>query len=285
MNTIALILVIISTFTHAYWNYILKRTNGGTTFVWLFTAATTILYIPFTIYIFRFSEYSPRLSHTLVFFMSIVFHVLYFIFLDKAYSLGDLSIVYPLARGIAPVFTIIIAMSLFKERLSTLHFISILFIILGSYLLSEVSFSKGSKNKASIVYALLCGFIVSLYTVTDKYAVGTLLLPPMVLDWFNNIGRCILLAPYALKNYNETLHNFRNNFKEVLIVAVLSPLSYLLVLYAMTLSPISLIAPLRQISILLSALLGFNLLYEERNISKIIGMSITFLGLFILCYS
>lgn len=285
MNTFAVILVIISTFTHAYWNYIMKRTNGGTTFLWLFTVITTILYIPFTYYIFRFSEYRLVLSHILVFFMSIIFHVLYFVFLDKAYSLGDLSIIYPVARGIAPVFTIIIAIFLFQERLSKLQFVSILFIVLGSYLLSEISFSKGRNNRKSIAYALLCGFIVSLYTITDKYAVGTLLLPPIVLDFFNNLGRCVLLAPHALKNYKDTLYNLRSNFKELLIVATLSPLSYLLVLYAMTLSPISLIAPLRQISILLSALFGFKLLCEGKNILKIVGISITFLGLFILCYS
>lgn len=284
MNTLTLILVVISTFTHAYWNYVLKKVNGGATFVWSFTVITTILYLPFTLYIFRFSEYNLRLSHVLVFFMSVVFHALYFIFLDKAYSFGDLSIVCPLARGIAPVITIIIAISLFKEKLSTFHFVSITFIIVGSYLLSEISMSKGKNNKASIVYALLCGLIVSLYTLTDKYAVGILLLPPMVLDWFNNIGRCIILAPYALKNYNKTLHNFKNNLKEIFIVAILSPFSYLLVLYAMRLSPISLIAPLRQISILLSSLFGIRLLYEERNTTKMVGISITFLGLIILCY-
>jgi len=284
MNILSLILVIISTFTHAYWNYILKRAKGGTTFVWLFTIATTILYIPFTIYIFKSSNYSPRLIHILAFLMSAIFHVLYFIFLDKAYCFGDLSIVYPLSRGIAPVFTIIIAIFLFKEKLSILNIISILFIILGSYLLSEMSFSK-NNNRSSIYYALLCGFIISMYTITDKYAVSTLLLPPLVLDWFNNIGRCIILAPYAFKNYNETLYNVQNKYKEILIVAVLSPLSYLLVLYAMTLSPVSLIAPLRQISILLSALIGIKLLYEDRHFSKIIGMGMTFLGVIILCLS
>lgn len=284
MNIFSLILVITSTFTHAYWNYILKKAKGGTTFVWLFTAATTILYIPFTVYIFKTSGYSPSSAHILAFLTSAIFHVLYFIFLDKAYFFGDLSIVYPLSRGIAPVFTIIIAIFLFNENLSILHILSIIFIILGSYLLSEVSFSMNNNGK-SIYYALLCGFIISMYTVTDKYVVSTLLLPPIILDWFNNIGRCIILAPYAFKNYDETLYNLQNKYKEILIVAILSPLSYLLVLYAMTLSPISLIAPLRQISILLSALIGIKLLYEDKHFSKLIGMVITFFGVIILCLS
>src|SRR5262245_8795376 len=98
MSVLAFALVLISAFAHASWNYLAKRANSGTGFVWLLSATTAVLYIPVIIVIFLTQH--PVIGATQLIFMlgNASLHSLYFIVLQRGYQQGDLSLMYPVAR-------------------------------------------------------------------------------------------------------------------------------------------------------------------------------------------
>lgn len=284
MSLVILALVIFSTFCHAYWNMILKKTTGGFFFIWLFTLFTAILYIPYIISISgSFTEiFNSRML--IVCILSMTFHLLYFIFLDKAYKYGELSVIYPLARGIAPVITITIAIIFLGERLSAVQIISVVLIIAGTFILSGFSYKSNAKMLSSLIFALLCGFMVASYTIVDKLAVANYAISPFILDFFGQVGRILVLLPFVSKDTGKLKETASKYWKEALIIAVLSPLSYILILFAMKSAPVSLVSPLRQFSIVIGGILGIRVLCESREYMKLAGITITFLGVILMSF-
>ena len=106
------------------------------------------------------------------------------------------------------------------------------------------------------------GSIITCYTLWDKQAVSVFMIPPLLLDWSTNVTRCILIAPYALRHWDEVRKEWNNHRREVLGVAALNPLSYIFVLTALVFTPVSYVAPAREISILIGTLFGAKLLSE-----------------------
>jgi drug/metabolite transporter (DMT)-like permease len=121
---------------------------------------------------------------------------------------------------------------------------------------------RESGNLHAVGFALLTGCMIASYTLVDKLAVSAWLIPPLVQDWATNVGRVVLMAPLALKARADLAPTWRRAKKEILGVAVLCPLSYLLVLTAMVFTPVSYVAPAREVSILIAALMGTQLLAE-----------------------
>ncbi len=282
MDLITLLLILFSTFCHAYWNMVLKRTSGGFTFIWLFTVVTVILYTPIIISISGRVIEMMDLRMATICILSMIFHLLYFIFLDKAYKYGDLSIIYPVARGIAPAITIIIAIVFLNENLTNSQTLSVVMVIIGTLVLSGIHHKPNQKILSSLLYAILCGFMVSIYTIVDKIAVANHNLSPFLIDYVNNVGRVIILLPFVIKNTVQLRHTFEQYWKEAIIIATLSPLSYILILIAMKSAPVSLVSPLRQMSIVLSGILGVRVLCESKEYTKVAGILITFLGVILL---
>ena len=278
MSFIALILVIFSTLCHAYWNLILKRTTGGIHFIWLFTVITIVLYIPFVI--MELDGFYEMMNDKvfIVCIGSMIFHLMYFLFLDKAYEFGELSIIYPVARGIAPVITIIIAITFLNEKMTGAQIVSVGLIMFGTFILSGFSYKSGKAMSTSLVYAVACGIMVASYTVIDKVAVANYNISPFILDFINNVGRAVVLVPLVSKDIAQLEYVRKVYLKEAAIIAVLSPLSYVLILFAMKNAPVSLISPLRQFSIVIGATLGIKLLCESKEYIKLAGILITLFG-------
>lgn len=115
---------------------------------------------------------------------------------------------------------------------------------------------RTSGTARAVFFALFTGSSIAAYTVWDKYAVATLLIPPLVFDRGANAMRAVLLTPFALRDEISVSRLWREQRRAVIGVAVLSPLAYILVLTAMVFTPVSYVAPAREISILFAALLG-----------------------------
>ena len=280
MTTMAIVLVIIAAFSHATWNLFAKKACGGTAFIWLFALLSSVLYAPLALYIY-FTEH-PVLEwpHFALMIASAVLHSLYFILLDKGYQIGDLSMIYPLARGTGPLLSTLTAIAFLGERPSALALCGAALIAIGIVAITgnPLSFTNPGARKP-IFFAILCGITIAAYTVVDKISVSTLLIPPLLLDWTVNLGRVLLLTPYALRNWDKVRNQFHYNLREAIGVALLSPLSYILVLTAMVFSPVSYIAPAREVSILIGAILGARLLAEGHSRARITGACAMMLGL------
>jgi drug/metabolite transporter (DMT)-like permease len=263
MSGFALALVLTAAVLHATWNYLLKRSGGGTAFVWLFATLSAVIYAPLAAGVLWWTQ--PALSWTglALIVASAVIHTAYYLLLDRGYRSGDLSLVYPLARGSAPLITVVVAILLLGERPTPIAIAGALLIAGGAIMLtSNFQQLRKARSLPAVGFALLTGCMIASYTVVDKLAVAAYLVPPLFLDWATNLGRVFIMAPIALRQVKGLQECWRRCRWEIIGVAVLCPLAYILVLTAMVFTPVSYVAPAREISILVAAILGVSLLAE-----------------------
>jgi drug/metabolite transporter (DMT)-like permease len=279
----ALSLVLSSALLHAVWNLFAKRVSGGLPFVWLISLFSMLIWAPILI-VAVFVD-PPHLGLTQILFLcgTCALHVAYYVLLNRGYQAGDLSLVYPLARGTGPILAAIGAVVLLQERPSPIAIIGIVLIAVGVFVLTgDPRKIRAAGNQQAVLYGLLTGLSIAVYTIWDKEAVSTLSITPLILLWVSSLGRSILLTPMVLPRWNEVRETWSAHRGKVLWVAVLDPLSYLLFLTALVFSPVSYLAPARQLSILLGALLGTRVLAERDARRRLAAVSAMMVGLVIL---
>jgi len=264
MTAFALSLILSAAVIHASWNYLLKRSGGGTVFVWLFAVSSTLIYAPLAAAIIWWQKPDFGWVHYGLMFASATLHTVYYLLLDRGYRSGDLSIVYPIARGTGPLITVLCAVLLLGEHPTAIAVAGALLIGGGAVALTgDPRKLRQSSNLHAVGFALLTGCMIAGYTLVDKIAVAAWLIPPLVQDWATNLGRVVLMTPSALKRKDEIGPTWRRANRSIIAIAVLCPLSYILVLTAMVFTPVSYVAPAREISILVAALMGTHLLAER----------------------
>lgn len=264
MTALALALILAAAFIHASWNYFLKRSGGGTVFVWLFATLSALIYAPLAALVIGWQRPDFGSVHYGLMFASAVLHTAYYLLLDRGYRSGDLSVVYPLARGTGPLITIVCAVLLLQERPTPIAVTGALLIGGGAVALTgDPRKLRQSGNLHAVGFALLTGCMIASYTLVDKVAVAAWLIPPLVQDWAANLGRVLLMTPLALRLRSDIGPTWRRAKKEIVAVALLCPLSYILVLTAMVFTPVSYVAPAREVSILVAAFMGTQLLAER----------------------
>ena len=136
MSALALTLVLAAACIHATWNYLLKRSGGGTLFVWWFATVSALVYAPLAFVIVWWTQPTLGWMHYGLMIASAVLHTGYYMLLDRGYRSGDLSLVYPIARGSGPLITVLCAVLLLHERPSALAIIGAMLICTGAVLLT-----------------------------------------------------------------------------------------------------------------------------------------------------
>jgi len=132
--------------------------------------------------------------------------------------------------------------------------------------------------RKAVGYALITGTFIAAYTLWDKQAVSTFAVAPILLDWGANVGRILILTPFALRHWSKARNEWRTHRFEAIGVALLVPLSYILVLTAMQFTPVSYVAPAREISILIGAAMGARFLAEGDVQRRLVGACAMVLG-------
>ena len=277
MTALALGLVLFSAFLHASWNYLLKKSGGGQGLVALASALSLVVYGPFVLALAAWTGYRPAPVHLALMFASGVLHTFYFLLLDRAYrSGGDLSIVYPLARATGPLLTILFAMAVLAERPSGVALMGAVLIGASALVLTGNPFKHREGARQGVRFALLTGLTIASYTLWDKASVAAWLVPPLIYDWGCNAFRVIVLVPWTERRAPGGMARAWTRQRWTAIgIAVLSPLAYILVLTAMVYTPVSLVAPAREVSILFAALMGAHFLREgdvARRVVAAVGM-------------
>ena len=282
MSALALALVLGSAGLHATWNLLAKRAAGGAGFTWLFASLTFGLYaLPALLY-WRLEH--PRLAPEMAPWIvgTAILHIGYFLSLQRGYRVGDLSLVYPLARGTGPLLATVLAVTLLGERPSALALAGTGCIVLSVFALSGGWPRRGRARGLGFGYGLLTGAFIAAYTLWDGYAVSRVGVAPLLYTWLSEGTRALLLTPLALRRWPEARREWRAHRLELVGIAVLSPLAYLMVLTALSFTPISYVAPAREISILLGTLLGARLLAEGRTAERLLAASGMVLGVVLL---
>jgi drug/metabolite transporter (DMT)-like permease len=285
VTAFALGLVLLAAFIHSGWNFLLKKSGGGTGLITVASIASLALYAPIVVVATWLSAYRFTPVHLVLMLGSGMIHTTYFLLLDRAYrSGGDLSIVYPLARSTGPLLTIVVAIALLGERPSPTAIGGAILIGVSAMILTgnPLKWHK-SEARHAVAFALLTGCTIAAYTIWDKASVATWLIPPLFYDWGTNAFRICVLVPLAHRRTPGAMAAaWRERRKTALALALLMPLSYILVLTAMVFTPVSLVAPAREVSILFAALMGAHLLREgdvARRAVAAIGMVLGISGL------
>lgn len=282
MSSAAVVLVVAAAFCHAGWNFFAKRAGAsGAGFVWLTATTSTVLYLPVMLAALHWSGLPALDAGLLGVLVSAVLHLGYFLLLQHGYAVGDMSVVYPLARGTGPMLAMVIAVVLLGERPGWLGLLGGLLVVAGVFV---IGFSEGlpRSSLAGIGFGLLTGMLISAYTVWDARAVTALALSPLLFDWASNLTRSLLLTPYAAGRRDRIAAVWSAHRLSVLAVAVLSPLAYILVLFAMRIAPVSLVAPARELSIVLAGLLAWRVLGEPQPGRRLTGAAVVLAGVVLL---
>ncbi|WP_433871796.1 EamA family transporter [Saccharopolyspora sp. CA-218241] len=284
MGLTAVLLVVAAAFAHAGWNFFAKRAgSGGAVFVWLTAGCSTVLYLPVAAGALLVDGVPPWRSWVLGGVVGAVVQAAYSVVLQRGYAVGDMSVVYPLARGTGPMLAMVIAVVVLGERPGALGVLGGALVVLGVLV---IGFSDGLPRAGAgltgVGFGLLCGALIGIYTTWDAYAVTALGLSPLLYEWTSTLLRTLLLSPRALADPGRLGRVWRAHRREVLAVAVLSPLAYSLVLFAMRLAPVSLVAPARELSIVLAGLLAWRLLGEDRPVRRLSGAAVVLAGVVLL---
>jgi uncharacterized membrane protein len=211
-------------------------------------------------------------------------HGVYFGCMGRAYQRGDLSLVYPLARGSGPLFVPILAVMLLGEEIALLGGIGILFIIGGIYCIHLRSFTGVAflepflalRGGASL-WALFTGLAIAAYTLVDK--VGVAQVYPPVYIYIMMLVTLLVLSPWVLIRERQGLMpEWRRHKGSIMVVGFLSGFTYLMILFALTMSKVSYVAAVREVSIVLSAYFGIVYLGEKHGRQKLLGALLICLG-------
>lgn len=278
MSLAALALVLAAAFSHAAWNLLAKRSGGGAPFVWLSAAVASVLWAPVALAAVLIAPPSLGAEAVLWLSVSAVLHTGYYLLLQASYRRGDLSLVYPLARGTGALLAVGGAVVVLGERPTLLSLVGALLIAAGIVALAGTGRGRGGDRQPSIGPALATGGLISVYTVWDALLVTELGVPALVLVWAADLGRCLLLAPVARRSWPDVSSIWRTCRREVIGVAVLSPIAYVLVLLALRFAPLSYVAPTREISILIGVMMGRRLLGEGNVAYRLAGAAAVVVG-------
>src|SRR5258708_29238668 len=263
MTGLAIALVLGAALIHAGWNYLLKKSGGGVGFVWAFAALSAVFYAPLAAVVVYLQPFDFSAAGVAFIVASAVLHRASYLGLAGGYRYGDASVVSPLARATGPLLTVLVAVALLGERPGVVAMCGAALVVGGAFFLAANPAKLREAGAArGVAFALLTGCMIASYTVVDKQAVSAVLIPPILQDWGANLGRVIVMAPLALRRPRAGEAASTGQKRAVILIALLCPLSYIMVLTAMVFTPVSYGAPAREISILFAALMGAHWLQE-----------------------
>ena len=279
MSLSALALVVLAGLIHAIWNIAAKKAGGDVRFAAFSALLLTVIWAPLGLWLgWRALPLWGATQWALVA-VSGALHVFYYIVLLRGYRRADLTVVYPLARGSGPLLSSVVALFLLGEHLTLLGAFGVaavvggVFLIAGGPALFRAAHdpAKKARLRTGVAYGLATGVFIASYTVVDGYAVKVVLMSPILVDYFGNFVRLVLLLPPLLLDRATAAAHWRAQWKYALLVAVLSPVAYVLVLFAMRAAPLSHVAPAREVSMLFAALIGGQLLGEGDRALRVFG--------------
>lgn len=285
MSPEALALVLVAAVAHALWNVAARgvRADGGV-FVFMYAVGSAVIWVPITVVWLFLHDTQPTWAWLFGPAVSGVLHSVYGVVLQRGYRRGDLSLVYPVARGVGPLVTLVVAVTALGERPARLGIVGALVILAGIALIGLPPRQRPGATprrpaRLGVAWGAATGLTIAAYTLWDSHGVNGLDVPPLPYFTISLLFQTLPLAPRAWRRRDTLPGMWRTYRRQVLAVAVLSPLAYVLVLQAMLLAPVALVASTRETSIVIGALLGTFLLQEPGGRRRAVGSAIVLAGI------
>lgn len=262
MSASALLLVLGAAAMHAGWNALAKRTTQPLIFLGASVTLGTAVLIPPAAWIVAREGFAAAAVPFVI--TTVVVHVVYFYALARAYREADYSLVYPIARGLGVALVPIFALPLLGERLSPLGACGVGLVVLG---IAAVRLTAGGDvtRRAGTLWAGLTGLTIAAYSLNDK--VGVMYLHPVPYITCIGLGLVLFLLPRVVRDPAALRREWAANWRTIVVASTMNLTGYLLVLFAFRLSKAGYIVAAREVSIVISALIG-SLWLKEAPLSQ-----------------
>ena len=273
MDPIVFTAVIIASMFHATWNGMVKKHSNKVTAL----SAIILGHVPLSIIAVIFLP-MPSFDSLPYIIVSAFIHQGYNWFLLKSYSVGDLTKVYPIARGFGPIIATIISIFFLGLIISKASILSISLVCAGILIISLFGY-KTINNLNIIKYSLITGFFIGLYTVIDGYGARVSLSAISYMSWGFILSAMLFPILLKINKYDNIFRNIINDGKAIFwIGGSISYLVYGVVIWGFTKAPIPMVSALRESSIVFVIFIGIFFLDEKINLAKIISIILIFLG-------
>jgi uncharacterized membrane protein len=286
MEFLPFVLVIASAFSHTAWNVLAKGSTDKESFMWLMNV--TSLFTLFPVFYFLLSDWRLPLAAVPFLLVSGLALTLYFIFLGKAYELGDLSVVYPIVRS-SPLFVTLLAMAFLGEEVSPWGGLGILLIVIGVYMIHLRSLSPDdlmmplrSLGNSASRFALLTALSTTVYSLSDK--LGVTAVDPYAYAFWLDFFILLFMTPMVVfrRGWGNIALEWGASKVQLIVSGFLARLGYLVILVGMSIAQVSYILSLRQVSVVLTAGAGVILLRERYGYIRLLSSVFIFLGVYVI---
>lgn len=283
IQPLVVVLLLAAGLMHATWNALLKadRSDRLATFGMIMTTGTAmgLVAVPFLPSIaFGAWKYLA---------ISVIVHVAYYTFLLKAYSYGDLSHTYPIARGLGPLLVAMVSGQFIGEHLRVQDIVGVVLLSLGLVALAiplkSVIPKAGARHGMATLFAVLTGFTIAGYIIAD--GLGVRAAGPDASHRLAYIAwLCVLEGPwllvFAIMVRPQTVwSHLRRNWWRGVVGGLIANTGYGIAIYALALGPMAHVAALRETSVLFGALMGTLLLGEPFGVRRVIAAAVIVSGL------
>jgi drug/metabolite transporter (DMT)-like permease len=215
--------------------------------------------------------------------------LVYYLFLAGAYEDGDLSLVFPVTRSFGPIFILIFALTLFKEKVTWLGLLGILITILGSCVIHLPSFKprhlslpfKALKSKA-FLFSMGAGACTAAYSLINKKNLESV--EPFTLYYLIICAMTLgLVAVLVVRGKGRQMpEEFKANLRDLFLMGLFGFVSAALFLYALQMSKVSYLGAARNVSIVFGVILGSSFLREGYGRIRLFGSLLILAGIFLL---
>jgi drug/metabolite transporter (DMT)-like permease len=277
MTGLAVVLVLISAFAHASWNLMVRRSDTPELTNWMMAGTGAVLVTPVAIYFWITNPPAP--VGWLFIAGTIALHIAYFFTLGRAYKYGDLSIVYPVARGLGLALIPVLGVTVLSETVSVLGAVGIGLIFFGVVVVGSSSgeglrvwMRPGSLlADRGVLFALMTGILIAAYSSLDKRGVDHV--EPVFYMFMLQLGGSIGVYPLLRASYarQEFIGEIRQRWRIGIIGGALQFAAYGLVLSAFRLSPVSYVGPFRELGIVFGVVMAALILRESVTRNRAIG--------------
>ncbi|HJQ90644.1 MAG TPA: EamA family transporter [Acidimicrobiia bacterium] len=260
MSLFALALALLAALMHAVWNLLVKSSDDQLVAAWTVVAGAAILALP----VLAFSGIPDRSVWDLIL-ISTVVQVAYVLTLAAAYRVGDLSFVYPLARGTSPVLVSLAGVAFLGDEISTLGWIGVLTVTTA---LTWLAWRRADRS--GLALALVTGVLISLYTAVDAAAVreqGSAL--SVIAAEFVLLSIALGTVVLVIRGPGSMLGMVRDDWRKAAVGGFATGTAYLLVMVAALSAPVGLVSGVRETSVLIAVIASKLLLHEEVTRSQI----------------
>ncbi|MBT6628237.1 MAG: EamA family transporter [Gemmatimonadetes bacterium] len=274
-------LVLLAAFCHAGWNLATRRLRGDLIVLWLGGLVAPLFITPFAVWRWSLGvdPWATTPAAAACVLLTGIVHALYFLLLGRAYERGEISVIYPVARGSGIGLTALIAQFVLGESISFVGGLGIAAICLGIGLLAVPAWINQRAHGLGL--ALGVGLTIPLYSIIDK--IGSHLVPAVIYIWAMYLLTSLLLGPVVLRRGTTQIGLvWRRSWKSICGIGIGAMLTYLLILFAFQLGPVGYIVAARECSIVIGAAAGILWLGESWDRWKLAGVSTVTIGMIFL---